>query len=306
VAGQGRRHRALPGAGRRQREQRRPPRPGGLDRPPGTHARSGELGGAHGPRARITDVSAGPATPAADEPVTVSATVPGQTSATLRYRTDFAAEQTVAMTPAGGDVYTATVPGVAAGHLLRYPTPTTTPSWPTRPPTSAAPPSWRTAEPSTTTSWSASAAKARRTSRSRTGSSRWPTGHRQRAFTLPAGNYRFEVVAINAVGTGAASARSANVTPGVDTPTRPFRPGPFARDGRQWYRGALDDWRADRRPRWGPAVQGGVGGASARAGGVTCAPPAWVDHHPLLDHGSSHSGLVSPTCPSTSWQEDGP
>jgi hypothetical protein len=113
VAGQGRRHRALPGAGRRQREQRRPPRPGGLDRPPGTHARSGELGGAHGPRARITDVSAGPATPAADEPVTVSVTVPGQTSATLRYRTDFAAEQTVAMTPARGDVYTATAPGVA-------------------------------------------------------------------------------------------------------------------------------------------------------------------------------------------------
>jgi hypothetical protein len=36
---------------------------------------------------------------------------------------------------------------------------------------------------------------------------------RQRAFTLPAGNYRFEVVAINAVGTGAASTRSANVVP---------------------------------------------------------------------------------------------
>ena len=36
---------------------------------------------------------------------------------------------------------------------------------------------------------------------------------RQRSFTLPAGNYRFEVVAINAVGTGPASARSANVVP---------------------------------------------------------------------------------------------
>ncbi len=38
-------------------------------------------------------------------------------------------------------------------------------------------------------------------------------GVRQREFTLVAGNYRFEVVAINAVGTGPASARSANVVP---------------------------------------------------------------------------------------------
>jgi hypothetical protein len=36
---------------------------------------------------------------------------------------------------------------------------------------------------------------------------------RSREFTLAAGNYRFEVVAINAVGTSAASARSANVVP---------------------------------------------------------------------------------------------
>ena len=36
---------------------------------------------------------------------------------------------------------------------------------------------------------------------------------RQRSFTLTAGNYRFEVVAINAIGTGPASARSANVVP---------------------------------------------------------------------------------------------
>ena len=33
------------------------------------------------------------------------------------------------------------------------------------------------------------------------------TGVRQRDFTLAAGNYRFEVVAINAVGTGPPSAR---------------------------------------------------------------------------------------------------
>ncbi len=36
---------------------------------------------------------------------------------------------------------------------------------------------------------------------------------RQRAFTLTAGNYRFEVVAINAIGTSPPSARSANVVP---------------------------------------------------------------------------------------------
>ena len=36
---------------------------------------------------------------------------------------------------------------------------------------------------------------------------------RQRSFTLAAGNYRFTVVAINAVGTSPASARSANVVP---------------------------------------------------------------------------------------------
>ena len=38
-------------------------------------------------------------------------------------------------------------------------------------------------------------------------------GVRQREFTLAAGNYRFEVVAINAVGTGPPSARSANIVP---------------------------------------------------------------------------------------------
>ena len=36
---------------------------------------------------------------------------------------------------------------------------------------------------------------------------------RQRQFTLAAGNYRFEVVAINAIGTSPPSARSANVVP---------------------------------------------------------------------------------------------
>jgi len=36
---------------------------------------------------------------------------------------------------------------------------------------------------------------------------------RQRSFTLTAGNYRFEVVAINAVGTSPRSARSTNIVP---------------------------------------------------------------------------------------------
>ena len=36
---------------------------------------------------------------------------------------------------------------------------------------------------------------------------------RQREFTLAAGNYRFEVVALNAFGTSPPSARSANVVP---------------------------------------------------------------------------------------------
>ena len=38
-------------------------------------------------------------------------------------------------------------------------------------------------------------------------------GVRQREFTLAAGNYRFEVVAINAIGTSPPSARSANIAP---------------------------------------------------------------------------------------------
>jgi hypothetical protein len=36
---------------------------------------------------------------------------------------------------------------------------------------------------------------------------------RSRSFTLPGSNYRFEVVAVNANGAGAASARSNNVVP---------------------------------------------------------------------------------------------
>ena len=71
---------------------------------------------------RITGVVADPAiNPAADQPVTVSAAITGQTTAVLRYRIDFNAEQTLTMTAtATPDIYTATIPGAAAGHLIRY------------------------------------------------------------------------------------------------------------------------------------------------------------------------------------------
>jgi hypothetical protein len=58
-----------------------------------------------------------------------------------------------------------------------------------------------------------SSAAANATVVSRTNSPVLGAGVRTREFTLPAGNYRFQVVAINAVGTSAPSARSANVVP---------------------------------------------------------------------------------------------
>ena len=70
---------------------------------------------------RISAVSATPQVPAANQAVTVTATATGQTGAvTLFYRTDFGAEQSTAMTSTGGDGYSASIPGVAAGHLIRY------------------------------------------------------------------------------------------------------------------------------------------------------------------------------------------
>lgn len=69
---------------------------------------------------RISAVTADPAVPNANQAVTVGATITDQTSAVVRYRIDFGAEQTVPMQSVGGDAYTATLPGVAAGHLLRY------------------------------------------------------------------------------------------------------------------------------------------------------------------------------------------
>ena len=70
---------------------------------------------------RVTNVVADPATPVATQPVTVTATITGQASAVLRYRIDFNAEQTLTMTAtAVPDTYAATIPGAAAGHLIRY------------------------------------------------------------------------------------------------------------------------------------------------------------------------------------------
>ena len=69
---------------------------------------------------RVTSVAINPTTPTANQPVTVTATITDQTSAVLRYRIDFNAEQTLTMTAAGADSYTATIPGAGAGHLIRY------------------------------------------------------------------------------------------------------------------------------------------------------------------------------------------
>ncbi len=71
---------------------------------------------------RITNVVATPTVLAANQAVTVTATVTGQTGSPMLLVTrDHASEQAgIAMTSTGGDNYTATIPGAAAGHLIRY------------------------------------------------------------------------------------------------------------------------------------------------------------------------------------------
>lgn len=69
---------------------------------------------------RIVGVTATPTEPLAGQPTTINATITGQDSATLRYRLDFDPERTVAMTRTGTDTFRATIPGAAAGHLIRY------------------------------------------------------------------------------------------------------------------------------------------------------------------------------------------
>ncbi|WP_459972656.1 lamin tail domain-containing protein [Nocardioides pyridinolyticus] len=69
---------------------------------------------------RITGLAASPAVPVANQSTTVTATITGQDTAVLRYRLNFNAEVTVAMTASGGDTFSATIPGAAAGTLIRY------------------------------------------------------------------------------------------------------------------------------------------------------------------------------------------
>ena len=69
---------------------------------------------------RIAAVTATPLVPTPNQAVSVSATITDVTSATLRFRIDFGAEQSRPMTSAGGDSFVASIPGGAAGHLIRY------------------------------------------------------------------------------------------------------------------------------------------------------------------------------------------
>lgn len=73
-----------------------------------------------GVRPRIAAVAATPTVPTANQAVTVTATITGQTGAIVRSQTDFGAQRATPMTPTGGNSYTATIPGAAAGHLIRY------------------------------------------------------------------------------------------------------------------------------------------------------------------------------------------
>jgi hypothetical protein len=69
---------------------------------------------------RVTGMTPSTTSPAANTPMTVTATISGQTTASLLYRIDFNAEQAVAMTDNGDGTFTGTIPGAAAGHLIRY------------------------------------------------------------------------------------------------------------------------------------------------------------------------------------------
>jgi hypothetical protein len=75
---------------------------------------------ATGVRPHISAVAATPTVPTANQAVTVTATITGQTGAVVRSQTDFGAQLTTPMTPTGGNSYAATIPGAGAGHLIRY------------------------------------------------------------------------------------------------------------------------------------------------------------------------------------------
>jgi hypothetical protein len=83
-----------------------------------TAGTANSVAGAIGPE--LVDLAAAPARPAANEAVTVTAHASGATTVTVYYRVDYGTEQNLAMTTTDNATYTATLPGVAAGHLLRY------------------------------------------------------------------------------------------------------------------------------------------------------------------------------------------
>ncbi|MFK8113167.1 MAG: DUF4347 domain-containing protein [Rubripirellula sp.] len=68
----------------------------------------------------ITGITLTPGQPLPNQAFTVSATIPDATFATLTFKIMFDDDQSVAMTNIGGDVWEATVPGQAAGTLVRY------------------------------------------------------------------------------------------------------------------------------------------------------------------------------------------
>ncbi|BDZ45973.1 hypothetical protein GCM10025866_18820 [Naasia aerilata] len=73
----------------------------------------------------ITGVTANPARPAPSQAITVTATLPKNSSATLTYKVMFGANVTVPFTDAGSGaasdgVYGASIPGQSAGSLVRY------------------------------------------------------------------------------------------------------------------------------------------------------------------------------------------
>ncbi|MGZ6736085.1 MAG: lamin tail domain-containing protein [Nocardioides sp.] len=90
-----------------------------------TNAAGGTPGAANSVRRtglppRIANVTATPTAPAAGQPVTITAAITNQSSATLRYRINFNAEQSLPMTSNGDGTFSATIPGASAGQLIRY------------------------------------------------------------------------------------------------------------------------------------------------------------------------------------------
>ncbi|TFC87368.1 PKD domain-containing protein [Cryobacterium sp. TMT1-21] len=92
----------------------------------GTPGKVNSINGA-GPTPEITEVTATPARPAPNEPITVSARLKPGSSANLVYKVMFGADASLpfrddAASPggAGDGVYSATISGQAAGNLVRY------------------------------------------------------------------------------------------------------------------------------------------------------------------------------------------